>query len=124
MTRQIHDSFAMLWLTVLSIQLCVALLPGRAAAAARIRQITEFPNNTWVENLAFTSGDQVVCTVTTAPEVYVIDLSKPNGAPKLVAQFADSLAMLGITKLEGDVFAVVRGNFTVEPTFTYVTGSW
>lgn len=114
----------MFWLTALSIQLCVALLSGGAAADYRIRKITEFPNNTWVENLAFKSDGQVVVTVTTAPEVYQIDPSKPNGAPKLVAEFPDSLAILGITELEENVFAVVRGNFTVEPSFTYVAGSW
>lgn len=54
--------------------------------------------------------------------MYLIDPSKPGQAPKLVAQFPDSLACLGITEIENNVFAVVRQNFSIS-TFTYTAGS-
>lgn len=112
----------MFWSMLLSAQLCAAFLAGRAAATtASVRQVYEFPNDTWVENLAVRSDGQLLVTVITTPNVYLIDPS--SSTSRLVAHFSDSLAVLGITELEDDVFAVVRGNFSIAP-LSYTPGSW
>lgn len=109
---------------LLAAQLCAAFLAGRAAAATRrIQQVYEFPNGTWVENLAARSSGQLLVTIVTSPDVYQVDPSQSGSPAKLIAHFSDSLATLDITELENDVFAVVRGKFSIAP-LSYTTGAW
>lgn len=114
---------AMLWPIFVSIQLYAALIAGRApVTTGNIRPIYEFPNGTWIENLAVRSNGQLLVTLITSPEVYLIDPFNPGSAPKLVAHFSDSLGVTGITEFEDDVFAVARQNLSIDP-MSYAAGS-
>jgi len=95
-------------------------LQGRDASPT-IRQLAQFPNHTWPENIAVRSNGQLLITLFSSPELYQIDPFHPCPTPQLVASFPDVLGILGITELEKDVFAITKGNFssatgTVDPS--------
>lgn len=76
-----------------------------------LRDVWQFPNDTWIENIAVRSNGQLLVTLLTVPELYQVD---PAGAqePKLVYRFPQALGLFGIAELETDVFGVISSNFT------------
>ncbi|KAH6971938.1 hypothetical protein EDB80DRAFT_744073 [Ilyonectria destructans] len=101
-----------------------SLLPGLLASASRhtppsaelvddypLTVIHEFPNPTWLENIAVRQSGQLLVTSLTHPRLYQVD---PSGAypPVLVADIAGADGLLGIAELERDVFYVIAGNLT------------
>ena len=87
-----------------------------------LRNVTQFPNGTWLENLAVRSNGQLLVTVFSAPELYQVD---PNGGkqPQLIHQFPGVLGLAGIAEVEKDVFAVAGGNLSLK-TLTSPPGSF
>lgn len=80
-----------------------------------MRTITQFPNGTWVENLALRSdGTILVTTFEPSAQLILIDPSKPNGAPQIVHSFDDPKGSLsGIEEIGHDVFyfgKITRGS--------------
>lgn len=88
---------------------------------AQIHPIYEFPNETWVENLAVRSNGNILVTILTAPQVWSIDPT--SHAAELVYEFPEATAALGISELEHDVFAVAVGNLS-STSFKGTKGSW
>jgi sugar lactone lactonase YvrE len=113
----------MFWPALLLIPLCLARpsRPQGRETLPAIRQLAQFPNQTWLENIAVRSNGQLLITTFSSPELYQIDPFQPQSTPQLVASFPDVLGILGITELEEDVFAITKGNFssakgTVDPS--------
>ncbi|KAG6991200.1 hypothetical protein G7Y79_00055g089760 [Physcia stellaris] len=75
-----------------------------------IQATHQFPPNTWLENLAVRSNGQVLVTLVTSPDLYLVDPSKPD--PVLVHKFTNHLSLLGIAELEHDIFYVIAANYS------------
>jgi hypothetical protein len=87
-----------------------------------IQTIYEFPNETWVENIAVRASGELLVTTITTPTLYQVDQFVPTTA-NLIHTFPDAVGALGIAEIQPDVFAVITGNWSIEE-FTTVNGSY
>jgi hypothetical protein len=87
-----------------------------------IQTIYEFPNETWVENIAVRSSGELLLTLITAPDLYQLNPSSPTEAI-LIHSFPTATSLLGIAEIQPDVFAVVVGNWSIT-TFSTISGSY
>src|SRR5712664_3696486 len=79
----------MIWPTLLLLQLCIAhQIHQQECPPPRIRQLCEFPNVTWIENIAVRSNGQLLVKPFTSPELYQIDPFQQSPTPKIVAHFS------------------------------------
>lgn len=103
----------MVWPILLLLPWCMAhpSYPDRNIPLT-IRQLGEFPNVTWIENIAIRPNGQLLVTLFTSPDLYQIDPFQQRPTPVLVAQFPDALGILGIAEIEEDVFAITKANFS------------
>ncbi|KAL7781353.1 hypothetical protein V8C43DRAFT_328205 [Trichoderma afarasin] len=86
--------------------------------------IYEFPNNTWVENIAARNNGELLLSIVGTPQLFTIDPSAPRPRqPVLIHEFTDSLDVFGIAEYQTDKFAVLTGNFSFE-TGDLGLGSW
>ncbi|KAI1609690.1 hypothetical protein EDD36DRAFT_366313, partial [Exophiala viscosa] len=76
----------------------------------KVTSIYQFPNETWLENIAVRSNDHILTTCFTAPLLYTLDPTAASPDPVVVANFAGKTGVLGIAEIEPDVFAVAAGN--------------
>lgn len=92
--------------------LATASIIPRSADYPPLRDVWQFPNETWIENIAIRSNGQLLVTLLSTPELYQVN---PTGTqePTLVYRFPEALGLLGIAELESDVFGVISGNFSV-----------
>jgi hypothetical protein len=92
------------------------------------RLIHQFPNPTWIENLAVTSSNQVLVTDVTNPYLYLIDPSisesdpSSNSTVTLVHSFSPELSLLGITELYPSRFYLITRNFTLTSIASVASG--
>ncbi|KAJ9136872.1 hypothetical protein NKR23_g9446 [Pleurostoma richardsiae] len=93
-----------------------------ALATDPVRTVFEFPNDTYVENIAVRPNGQVLVTVLTAPRLFLVDPLQP-GRAVLVHTFASALGVSGIAEYEPDVYACITGNFSFS-TGDVGAGSW
>ncbi|KAK5720826.1 hypothetical protein LTR15_006788 [Elasticomyces elasticus] len=110
---------------------CIALLafashctafPVASQHVAAIRTVYEFPNTTWVENLAVRPNGHILATIIGLPEVWNVDPFSQTA--ELVYTFPEPAnSVLGITETEPDVFAVVVGFFN-PATISGLKGSY
>ena len=93
-----------------------AILTVQAHAAYPIRELYQFPNNTFthIENIAVRPNGQLLLTLITAPEVFLFNTLDKNPSPKLLHKFPHATSLTGIAETAPDVFAVVAGNYTYE----------
>jgi hypothetical protein len=84
------------------------------SAAVNISTIHQFPNGTWLENIAQTQNGSLLVTVLRKAEIHIINpsTSTSNTTSSLIASFPGHSSVLGITEMDKDVFAVVVGNVT------------
>jgi len=75
--------------------------------------VHQFPLPTWIENLAVRSNGQILLTIITKPELYLLDPSNPEKAI-LVHTFSEVGILSGIVEVDDDVFCVAGGNFSLE----------
>ncbi|RFU35789.1 hypothetical protein B7463_g582, partial [Scytalidium lignicola] len=87
-----------------------------------VRAVYEFPNETYVENLAVRSNGQIIMSAVTEPNLYMID-PLIGGVPAIVYTFPEVIGLSGIAEYKPDVFAVITGNYTLA-TANAVQGSW
>lgn len=87
-----------------------------------IQTIYEFPNETWVENIAIRASGELLVTTITTPTLYQVDPFVAAPA-NLIHTFADAVGTLGIAEIQPDVFAVITGNWSTE-TFATTNGSY
>jgi hypothetical protein len=83
--------------------------------------VYQFPKPTWIENLAVRSNGQLLVTLLTTPELYLIDPA--TSTPTLIHKFPGVLGLTGIIEVEPDVFYVAGGNFNLS-TFNNEAGSY
>ena len=88
-----------------------------------IRDIQQFPNETWVENLAVRKNGQILVSVLSAPEVYQVDPFYANSSATLISRIPGVTGLTGIVELQHDVFYVIAGNFSIA-TFKTTNGSY
>jgi len=84
--------------------------------------VHQFPLPTWIENLAVRSNGQILLTMITKPELYLVDPTKPEEAV-LVHTFSEVGMLSGIVEVEDDVFCVAGGNYSLQ-TFQSEHGSY
>jgi sugar lactone lactonase YvrE len=82
-------------------KLCTSPLPSKV--------IYQFPFPTWIENIAVRSNGQLLVTLLTTPELYLID--PETSEARLVSKFDSVLALTGIIEIEEDVFYIAGGNY-------------
>lgn len=82
--------------------------------AATVRTVHQFPNPTWVENVASTrNGSLLVGILGQAPaQLHILDPFSNVTQDTLLHTFAPSNSIFGITEYETDVFAIAAGNFS------------
>lgn len=90
--------------------------------AANVRTIHQFPNPTWLENVASTHNGSLLVSVIGRPEVHLVNPLVTSSTASLVAQFTNVNAVLGITELSDNIFAVATGNVT--PANAPIIGSF
>ncbi|KAH8756129.1 hypothetical protein F5883DRAFT_430009 [Diaporthe sp. PMI_573] len=101
----------------------VAAKPSpRSTPDNNIQTIYQFPENTYVENLAVRANGQILLDVFTSPQLWLVDPHAP-GEAVLVHEFPEALGITGIAEYEDDVFAVLAGNFSFS-TGECTKGSW
>ncbi|KAH7145427.1 hypothetical protein B0J13DRAFT_607114 [Dactylonectria estremocensis] len=92
------------------------LLFATALAAAKLplptKLIYQFPNVTWLENIAVRSNGQLLVGFGTEAALYSVDPDSNNPNPTLVYAFPNATAVFGISEVYPDVFALALGNFT------------
>ncbi|KAK0713671.1 hypothetical protein B0T26DRAFT_804394 [Lasiosphaeria miniovina] len=86
------------------------------------RVVHQFPLPSWIENLAVRSNGQILVTLSSAPEVFLVD---PADGSKtvLIHRFSDVSGLAGIIEVEHDKFYVAGGNFNLS-TMVNQTGSY
>jgi hypothetical protein len=106
---------------ILSMKLHI-LISALAAisTAAQVSTVYQFPNGTWLENLAITRNNSILVSLIGKPEVHIVhpDTSTQN----LVASFPSANSVLGIAELSCDIFAVAVGS--LNPNNTPIVGSF
>jgi hypothetical protein len=85
--------------------------------------IYQFPNKTWLENLAIRQNGQVLVTALSTSELYQVDPVPSGGAATLIYRIPSATSLLGIVELHRDVFYVIAGNWSTV-TFTTTSGSY
>jgi hypothetical protein len=86
-------------------------------ALAPTHLVYEFPNGTWVENLAVRPCGSILLTILTSPDLYLIDPLSPSPEPVLFHHFDSANGLLGITETTPDTFHLVAANGS-SPTIT------
>ena len=84
------------------------------AALLPTNLVYEFPNGTWLENLAVRPSGSILITSLTAPAIYEVNPLVPNPTAKTIHTFPDALNTLGITETFPDEFYVVTSNFSLK----------
>lgn len=114
--------FTSLVVSLLFLSNFVTSLPHASPGNLAIQTIYEFPNETWIENIAVRSNGKLLVTLITTPDLYQVD---PFSAtePILVHSFSNATSVLGIAEIEPDIFGVVVGNWSSK-TFTTTNGSY
>ncbi|KAI0401429.1 hypothetical protein F4802DRAFT_580178 [Xylaria palmicola] len=84
--------------------------------------IHQFPNGTWVENLAVRTNGQLVTTISSTPDLYQVD-PQNRCPPFLLHSFTGFTSTVGITETSPDIFQVVVGNCSLA-TFEGTPGSF
>lgn len=77
------------------------------------RNIHQFPNDTWLENIAIRQNGQILVTVLTAPELYQVDPFYTESSPALIYRMPEAIGLLGIIEMQQDIFYVIAGNWSV-----------
>lgn len=109
-------------LAILSGYTVAAEIGGSSNKNVEVRTIYQFPNNTYVENLAVRPNGQILINVLTSPQVWLVDSEVPDKAV-LVHEFSGVLGLSGIVEYQPDVFAILGGNISLS-TGDSVVGSW
>lgn len=108
--------------SVLSIWAIAAATPDFSPRKAETRTMYQFPNNTYVENLAIRPNGQILANLLTSPQVWLFDPELPERAV-LVHEFPSVLGLSAIVEYQPDVFAIAGGNVSLS-TGEAVVGSW
>jgi len=88
------------------------------------RSVHQFPNETWVENLYIRSDGNILATVLSSSDLYLINPSEGSGENAvLLNSFPGSTGLAGITEIKPNVYAVIAGNWS-DVIFATTPGSY
>ncbi|KAF1851686.1 uncharacterized protein K460DRAFT_362430 [Cucurbitaria berberidis CBS 394.84] len=90
--------------------------------AVDVRTVYQFPNQTWLENIITMRNGSLLVTFIGRAEVHIVNPSPGNATSSLVASLPNANAVLGITEISDDVFAVGAGQVT--PRNTPINGTF
>lgn len=93
-----------------------------SAPRGEVQVLYRFSNNSWVENLAVRANGQILVSLLTGRELFLVDPQHP-GRASVVYNFTEAHAVTGIVEFEPDVFAVITGNYSFG-TPNYGNGTW
>jgi hypothetical protein len=85
--------------------------------AAEVHSVYQFRVGTWLENIVETRNDSLLVSVLGTAEVHIINPYTSSHTPpsaSRIATFPEANAVLGMTELRKNVFAVAVGNITKE----------
>jgi hypothetical protein len=116
-----------LLLSCLALGSSAAGIPRRSLAQGHAPQpisyvVHQFPDPTWAENIAVRETGELLVTILSTPDLYLINPLAAS-SPTLLHNFAPYSALLGITEVQPDHFYVVTGNATLVP-FGFGPGSY
>ena len=103
---------------------CIVLASASGAVLSRTKanatlathDIYQFPNETWLKNLAIRQNSHILVTVLTAPEVWQVDPFHTDSPATHIYRFPGVIGLLGIVELQQDAFYTIAGNFAVATT--------
>lgn len=77
-----------------------------------LHEVYQFPNGTWVENIAVRANGNLLVTLVNVPEIWEVMPSAQTGdsEARLVHHFTGETMATGIAELSPDVFAVITPN--------------
>lgn len=90
----------------------LSILLSLGSASSRgfnhLHQVYQFPNGTWVENIAVRQNGNLLVTLGNTPELWEVMLSAhpKNSSASLVHHFDDAQQATGMAELSPDVFAI------------------
>lgn len=88
------------------------------AQEVQLRTVYQFPNGTWVENIAVRSNGMLLVTLVNTPELWEVDPFE-NSA-RLIHHFEEATMCNGVTELQEDVFTVIASNVIHQVEFDSV----
>ncbi|CAM1509888.1 Fc.00g002230.m01.CDS01 [Cosmosporella sp. VM-42] len=100
----------------------VGFLAVAAAHKPTSRQLFQFPNATFVENIAVRQNGTLLLNTFDNGRMYSLDPSDQNPVAHFVAQFPNVTALTGIAEVAPDVFAVSGGMLNMA-TFSFDVGT-
>ncbi|KAL8737020.1 MAG: hypothetical protein Q9181_002107 [Wetmoreana brouardii] len=98
------------------------LPPFFVAASYPIEFVYQFPNGTWLENLAVRPSGLILTTVLSAPTLYLLQPGANKQEARLIHNFSSHTGLFGITETTPDTFEVVATNYSFA-TGTALPGS-
>ena len=78
------------------------------------RLVYQFPNHTWVENLAVRPNGSLLVTIITSPDLYLINPLDSDPKAQLIHHFSSSSWLTGITETDPNTYYVVGANATYQ----------
>ncbi|KAH8692017.1 hypothetical protein BGW36DRAFT_437822 [Talaromyces proteolyticus] len=90
----------------------VSSIPTPGEGGSVLKTIHQFPNYTWIENMAIRSNGQILANDLSSGQIYLVNPQEYQVAPPVIAQFPNGTAITGIAEIEEDVFYTqsVQGN--------------
>jgi hypothetical protein len=106
----------------MKLPITITTLFASLSLAADIRTIYQFPNPTWLENIAPMRNGSLLVSVVGRPEVHIVNPTSEPATSFLIAIFPSANAVFGITELSRNIFTVGVGNVT--PANAPILGSF
>lgn len=78
-----------------------------------VRLLYQYPEGTWIENIAVRPSGELLLTILTAPHLDQLNPLRPNATPDTVHVFPAKTSVSGIGEVAHDVFAMAVGNFSL-----------
>lgn len=92
--------------------LASATFPTSTQLPLPVDLVYQFPEPTWVENIAVRSNGDLLLTLLNTPSLYTITPSLPQTDPQLIYSFPNLISLLGIVETIPEVFIIVAANVT------------
>ena len=101
-----------MYFSILALLLCAIIQFILALDPTRL--VYQFPNGTWIENLAVRPSGSLLLTIITSPDLYLINPLARDPKPQLVHHFSSSLWLTGITETYSDTYYLIGANATYQ----------
>jgi hypothetical protein len=117
-------SFKFMFGFVLALSHHILALPQSPSSSPAwpIQTVYEFPNETWIENIAVRPSGELLVSIITSPDLYQVD-PLASAPARLIHSFPQATSALGIAEIQPDIFGVITGNWSAE-SFTTTNGSY